>query len=110
MAPCPRCGRYHVGLCGVPPGVTKGFGAKASHARKPDALGPTRSGTFGSKRPGTGALKRLLAWGQEEQAKVEGLLNVVLPEMPEYDQLMERLDKLQHTVAQARLQLADRGE
>ena len=25
---CPRCGRNHSSLCGIPAGVTKGFGAK----------------------------------------------------------------------------------
>ena len=27
MNTCPRCQRPHSGLCGIPPGVTKGYGA-----------------------------------------------------------------------------------
>jgi hypothetical protein len=53
-------------------------------------------------------LKGLLHWGEAERQKVLDMLKVLPPEMEEYSLLMDRLDKLESTLRQVRLQLGRR--
>ena len=47
----------------------------------------------------------MLEWGEEEKQKVLAMLKVMPSEMVEYDQLLDRLTKLEETLRQIRLTL-----
>lgn len=113
---CPHCGRGHSGICGIPAGVTLGFGARVG------GLGIGSLGTGGAapkqvtkqraspkeaalRSKGKQHLRGMLEWGEEERQKVLEMLKVIPPEMEEYMQLTERLEKLDLVLKQVRQQL-----
>ena len=57
------------------------------------------------KSKGRQALQETLAWGEREKAKVLEMLTLLSPDMPEYDHLLDRLDKLELTLQQLRSKL-----
>ncbi len=58
------------------------------------------------KRPGKGTLEKLLTWGQEEEQRCINLLRTLSPELPEYNEMLEKLGKLQKVLEQVKRQLA----
>lgn len=60
------------------------------------------------KRLGNMTLEKLLAWGQQEEQKCLNLLKVLPPELPEYNEVLEKLGKLQDVLGQVKRQLATR--
>ncbi|KPJ52615.1 MAG: hypothetical protein AMJ37_02550 [Dehalococcoidia bacterium DG_18] len=111
---CPRCGRPHSGACGIPSnGVRVGAGATAVRAvgartlvpdSYPISVGPVKpkQSTQLTKR----VLHELLNWGVEQERKTVEMLRVLPSEMPEYEQLLEHLDKVIETNRQVRVQIA----
>lgn len=61
------------------------------------------------KRLGKGTLEKLLAWGQEEEQRCIHVLRMLSPELPEYNEVLEKLGKLQKVLEQVKRQLAARG-
>ncbi len=58
------------------------------------------------KRPGKGTLQKLLTWGQEEEQRCINVLRMLSPELPEYNEVLEKLGKLQKVLEQVKRQLA----
>ena len=92
---CTKCGRVHTGICGIPPGVTRGFGARgiqgtplAHHAKE------------ATKRKESGMLEGLLRQGQEWHNQVTDMLKALPPEAEEYGQLLDRECKLNEMIKQ----------
>ena len=109
---CPRCGRTHSGVCGIPGvGVKVGIGGvgirRTNSQVNPDGyhiqnLAPQRK-KMGSTRA---VLEEMLDWGHKEQQKCLDMLKKLPHEMPEYTQLLERHDKLTAIIHQLKVQLA----
>jgi len=51
-------------------------------------------------------LEELLAWGSEQERKIVELLKALPPEIPTYQQLLERLDRVIEVNRQVRAQIA----
>lgn len=116
---CPRCGRGHSGVvCGIPSiGVRIGIGGVGIGGTRVGGLGTggaaPKQVTKQRASPKEAALKSkakrhlegMLAWSEGERQKVLEMLKVIPPEMGEYMQLVERLEKLEQVLKQARLQL-----
>ena len=58
------------------------------------------------KRLCNGTLDRLLAWGQQEEQRCINVLRTMSPDLPEYDEVLEKLSKLQQVLDQVKRQLA----
>jgi len=106
MKSCERCGRNHSGICIIPPGVTLGFGARIG--------GTGRESTRFSKvklkmKLTKHGLEEMLDWGLEQEQKCENLLRILPPSLPEYDEVLTRLDKLRAVNNQIKRQLATKG-
>ena len=111
---CPMCGRHHSGLCGIPRiGVKIGAGTTGARAVRgqtpvPDSYsvsarsGKSKQGAQLAKR----SLEELLDWGMEQERNTAQMLKVLPSEMPEYQQLLERLDRVISTNHQVRAQIA----
>ena len=64
---------------------------------------PSKPTTTKGQRKGT--LERLLAWGQQEEQRCINVLRTLSPEFHEYDEVLERLGKLQQVLDQLKRQL-----
>lgn len=64
---------------------------------------PSKPTTTKGQRKGT--LERLLAWGQQEEQRCINVLRTLSPEFHEYDEVLERLGKLQQVLDQVKRQL-----
>ncbi len=64
---------------------------------------PSKPTTTKGLRKGT--LERLLAWGQQEEQRCINVLRTLSPEFHEYDEVLERLGKLQQVLDQVKRQL-----
>ena len=106
MNSCPKCGRGHTGICGIPPGVTKGYGAR----RVPrDAEGQAvKHDKPGSAKLGTAILDKLLAGAQEQYNKIQSMLKVIPYELPEFSELLDREGKLDTLIKQLFQQIGER--
>ena len=51
-------------------------------------------------------LEELLDWGMEQERKCQETLRVLSPEMPEYQELLERLDRVTEANRQVKGQIA----
>lgn len=100
MNQCKRCGRIHKGICGIPAGVTKGFGARVGGIKNIHKFDPVTK-----TKLGTDTLQGMLAWGEKEKAALLGMLKVIPHDMEEYNELLAKLEKLDATLVQIRLQL-----
>ena len=60
------------------------------------------------KRLGKGTLEKLLTWGQREEQRCIHILRMLSPELPEYNEVLEKLGKLQKVLEQVKRQLAAR--
>ena len=114
MSICTRCHRAHSGICGIPPGVVLGFGARIGGARinSRDTLTGFSAGSkqdARTKRSSTGLLEHLLEQSKAQEKKVLDMLKVVPSEMAEYVELVDRLDKVQTLIHQLEGQLAERS-
>lgn len=111
---CPMCGRHHGGLCGIPGiGVkigagTTGVRAVRGQAPVPDSYSISASSGKSKQRARLAkrGLEELLDWGMEQERKTAQMLKVLPSEMPEYQQLLERLDRVISTNHQVRAQIA----
>jgi hypothetical protein len=111
---CPRCGRTHSGICGIP-GVgvkigTGGVGIRRANSQiDPDAYlirdVPSKRKKMGSSMA---VLEEMLDWGCKEQEGCLDMLRKLPHEMPEYTQLLEKHDKLTAVIHQLKVQLAAR--
>jgi len=61
------------------------------------------------KRPDKGTVQKLLTWGQEVEQRCINVLRMLSPELPEYNEVLEKLGKLQKVLEQVKRQLAARG-
>lgn len=97
---CPRCGRSHSGACGIPPRVSIG-------GSKPIPRTTLKSSPKEAKLKmiATQRLKDMLEWGEREKQKVLDMLKVLPPDMKEYSDLLERLDKLEKTLKEIKIKL-----
>lgn len=111
MSACPRCNRTHSGLCGIPAGVTLGFGARISGV----GIGGVRQKRLGTKvdhgkpkaaRIDTVVLEEMLAAGRKQYEKVLEMLKLIPSEMLEYTELLDREGKLTHLIKQIEGQIA----
>ena len=110
---CSRCGRNHSGICGIPGigvrlgmGVRLGVGASSRPIRRSTGEGSFPIKTK-SKAPSVTKthLEHLLRWGQGEEQKCLEMIKHLPPEMKEYTDLLERLDKLSKIIPQIKIQL-----
>ena len=58
------------------------------------------------KRLCKGTLDRLLTWGQQEEQRCINVLRTISPDLPEYDEVLEKFSKLQRVLDQVKRQLA----
>ena len=58
------------------------------------------------KRQRKGTLDKLLAWGQQEEQRCINVLKAMSPDLPEYDEVLEKFSKLQQVLDQVKRQLA----
>ena len=111
---CPRCGRPHSGACGIPRnGIRIGAGTTAVTAVGGRTLVPDSYPiSVGSVKPTQRTqltkhgLHELLNWGTEQERKIVEMLKVLPPDIAEYQQLLEHLDKVIETNRQVRVQIA----
>ena len=83
---------------------------------RPQVRGARESGAFpihtvpkhSKPRLTKGGLEELLAWGLEQEKKCREMLKALSPGMAEYEQLLERLDKVVATNEQVKKQLAEK--
>lgn len=110
MSRCPKCGRGHSGVCGIPPGVTLGFGARMGGVSGVgrDTATLVSQGKPKRKSPSTAVLESLLAHAREHQGKVQDMLAVLPAELPEYVELLDRESRLNAIVRQLIGQIAAR--
>ena len=102
MDKCSRCSRYHSGVCGIPGlGTMRNPGIRSvrREGRPVDSYKP-------HARPKTHVLAVLLTENLKWQLSVKEQLNRTPPELPEYDQLLERYDKLLGIADQIQRQIA----
>ena len=108
MKPCSRCNRNHTGICSIPAGITLGFGAKVG------GIGGVRQNQLsarGKPKPihkSAVFLKEMLGKAREQEAKVNEMLKLVGLEMPECDDLLDRLGKLEYLILQLNQQIIER--
>jgi len=109
---CPRCGRHHNGVCGIPGvGVKIGIGGvgirRTNSQINPDAYPiqnvPPKRKKMGSTRA---VLEEMLYWGFNEQQKCLDVLKKLPYELPEYSRVLEEYDKLTAVIHQLKVQLA----
>ena len=110
---CPRCGRPHSGICGIPGmGVRIATGAGSRPIRRRSSM--TDSYSIDAK-PAKAKPKRwltkhgleeLLDWGLEQERKCKEMLKALPSEMEEYQTILERLDKAMEVNEQIRKQIA----
>jgi len=109
---CPRCGRTHSGVCGIPGiGVRIGIGGvgiggmrRHSDSSHPVHTKPKTKKTWLTKH----GLEAMLSWGFDQEKICTEMLKQLSPEMPEYQQILERLDKVMATIEQVKKQISAR--
>ena len=103
MNPCPKCDRNHSGVCGIPAGVTRGFGARVGGVgiggAGPRAAPGERTHPKAAK-PNTRILEGMLSQAEGHLGKVMEMLKVLPAEMPEFADLLDRETKLSHLIQQ----------
>ena len=108
MRQCPRCGRNHSGICGIPPGVTLGFGARVGGVSRTGQSQFAAKGKPKSARKGVSVLKKLLEEARIQEKNVAHMMTVIPPELPEFDDLMDRLGKIEKLILQLNQQIIAR--
>ena len=110
MARCQKCLRAHSGICGIPAGVTLGFGARriGSASRDTSGEGHPIQGKPSQTRHSTGTLEGMLAQSRIHLAKVLETLKAAPRELPEYGELLDREAALAFLIKQLISQIAMR--
>ena len=102
---CPKCHRAHSGICGIPAGVTLGFGARVG------GVSQSEFAVEGKPKPvkkSVNVLKKLLEEARIQEKNVAHMLTVVPHELPEYDDLLDRLGKVEKLILQLNKQIIER--
>lgn len=121
MERCSKCHRAHSGICGIPAGVTLKFGAR---------IGGIGIGSTGTRKSSSNTsswpahtvpkaklsktwlkkrgLEEMLDWGLEQEKKCMGMLKLLPAALPEYDEILGKLAKVQDVIVQIRQQIAVR--
>lgn len=86
-------------LGSIPPDVRRGKQERSNSYR-------TRGKPVAQNRLGKGTLDKLLVWGQHEEQRCMNVLRTLPSELPEYNEALEKLDKLQQVLDQVKRQLA----
>lgn len=105
LAPCPKCSRRHRGVCCIPAGVMRGYGARVGGSSRANMTIPLSHYRPLTKLKGTAVLESLLTQAQAELAKVLAMLQKVPPEMEEYTLLLDREGKLDEIIKQLHQQI-----
>ena len=97
---CPRCGRQHSGVCGIP----------SEHSRTRQETTSNKFSIHTNPKPlrtklTKHGLEEMLDWGLEQEKKCEEMLKALSVEMEEYNQILERLDKVWTVNEQIKRQL-----
>ena len=108
MKPCPRCGRNHSGICGIPAGVTLGFGARVGGVGSSSRSNQPIKGKPKPAKKGVSVLKKLLEEARIQEKNVAHMMTVIPPELPEFDDLMDRLGKIEKLILQLNQQIIAR--
>ena len=105
---CSKCGRSHTGICGIPAGVTRGFGARIGGIRKDGEYRMNVKAGAKSEKVSSDLLDKLLGMAREHETKLKAMLTALPPVMPEYDELQQRLDKILGIIETLNRQIAGR--
>lgn len=105
MTRCSKCGRGHGGICGIPAGVTLGYGARRSGIAANKPISTTRAR---ATRKSSRVLEEVLSAGREQYKKVVDMLKQSDPAMSEYADLLYREGKLAAIISQVQGQIAER--
>ena len=104
---CPRCHRTHSGVCGIPGigvRIATGIGSRPITRGHSTDTFPIKAKP--SKETRTKEhLEHLLSYAQDKEEKCLEMIKHLSPEMKEYNDLLERLDKLKNVLTQIRIQL-----
>lgn len=111
--PCNKCKRQHSGVCGIPAGVTLGFGARRVSGASPDTYngvveGQPKKTHRPSNQKSNGTLESLLAQAQTHYTKVLEQLKLLPAELPEYMALLDRESQLDALMRQLQGQIMNR--
>lgn len=112
MSLCPRCHRNHTSLCGIPAGVTLGFGARTGSIRSSKESPFSAAGKPKAKKLSTAFLESELIKAKGYYQEVLALLKVVPQDMlrEEYDMLSDRESKLNYLIKQLEQQIVVRKQ
>jgi len=113
---CPKCGRGHSGVCGIPPRITLGFkigigglgGLGGGMRQVSSSSMAIKHGKPKTAKLSTAVLEGLLEEGHKHYKEVTEMLKQLPPNMPEYDQLLDKESKLKSTINQILGQIQSR--
>ena len=101
MTACPRCGRNHHGVCGIP----RSTKARPVTTSKEGALSSPAQRVAASKTKPFRFLPGILAEGKRQEQEVLAKLRRITPETAEYEELVVQYDRLRRAVEQMRSRL-----
>lgn len=107
MKPCPRCGRNHVGLCGVPAGVALGFGARVGSSSLRSANPSELKGKPKAIKHSVVFLKDMLRQARMHEKELADVISVLPVELLT-DDVMDNLGKVEALILQLNLQIIER--
>lgn len=98
---CSHCNRHHRGVCGIPAGVTLGYGAhlRGNGDRIMETYKPP------SEQRSASTLNAVLATAHQRYERVVQMLKIISPELAEYAELLDRESKLANLIRQVGEQL-----
>ncbi len=108
---CPRCGRRHFGICGIPAPISR-INTPGSTIRSTNPMGDSYAVdvNLGQRRSKAGSkmLEELLAEARRQEKQVLNALKATSSDIADYDHLVHRLDKLHALVVQLNGQIVAR--
>ncbi len=109
MKPCKKCGRSHSGVvCGIPAGVTLGFGARVGGIGTSSRSDQPIKGKPRQKPKSVSVLNEMLREARAQEKKIADMIKIIPVKMPEYDQLLDTLGKLEAVILQLNRQIIER--
>ena len=108
MNQCPRCGRNHSGICGMPAGIGLGFGARIGGISSSSQSNQLIKGRSKQKLKSTSFLKEMLRQARTHEKKIADMMKIIPVELPEYDDLMDSLGKIEKLILQLNRQIIER--
>ena len=108
MKICPKCQRTHSGICGIPPGVTLGFGARIGGIGTVTQSENIIKGKPKQKPKSASFLMEMLKQARGQEKKISDMLKVGPTELPEFDDLLDRLGKIEELICQLNWQIIER--